>query len=149
MTEKRYSILLVDDELINIEILSALLRGKYDLLIAKGGKSALNIIGEGNLPDLILLDIMMPDLDGYSVCTLLKSDENTKDLPVIFISAMGQSVDEEVGLNLGAVDYIKKPFVPSIVLTRIETQLKLASSLKELKDLYSRSTIMNRLIKYK
>ncbi|HRW34403.1 MAG TPA: response regulator [Thermotogota bacterium] len=149
MDQKKSTILLVDDDLMNLTILSSLLEEKYNLMIARGGKQALDIIETGPLPDLVLLDIMMPDLDGYSVCTLLKSEEATKDIPVIFISAIGHSMDEEEGLNLGAVDFIKKPFVPSIVLARVDTQLKLANSLRELKDLYSKSTIMNRLIKYK
>lgn len=149
MNKKQSTILLVDDDLMNLKILSSLLGEEYNLMVAHGGKQALDFIEEGQLPDLILLDIMMPDLDGYSVCTLLKSEEATKDIPVIFISAVGQSVDEEEGLSLGAVDFIKKPFVPSIVLARVNTQLKLANSLRELKDLYSKSTIMNRLIKYK
>jgi len=149
MERKQRTILLVDDDLMNLKILTSVLGTKYNLLVAQGGKKALEMIEVAKLPDLILLDIMMPDLDGYSVCTLLKSEEATKDIPVIFISAMGQDVDEEVGLSLGAVDFIKKPFSLSIVLARVENQLKLANSLKELKELYSKSTIMNRLIKYK
>ena len=149
MEEKRNTILLVDDEPMNLKILSSLLKKKYTLMIANGGKKALEIIEQGKFPDLILLDIMMPDLDGYSVCTLLKSDENTKDIPIMFISAMDQPVDEEEGLSLGAVDYIKKPFVPSIVLARVETQLKLSKSIQKLKNHNSSSTIMNRLVKYK
>lgn len=118
-------------------------------MIANGGKMALDYVLEGKIPDLILLDIMMPDLDGYSVCTILKNEDSTKDIPIIFISAMDQKSDEQEGLNLGAVDYIKKPFIPSIVLARVETQLKLSNSLREIKTLYSNSRIMNKLVKYK
>jgi len=149
MDDNKSTILLVDDDPMNLEILSSVLGKQYNLIIARGGKQALNIIQVGEIPNLVLLDIMMPDLDGYSVCTLLKSEEATKDIPIIFISAMGQSGDEAEGFNLGAVDYIKKPFVPAIVLARVETHLKLANSLKKIKELYSKSTIMNRLIQYK
>lgn len=149
MDDNRSTILLVDDDLMNLEILSSVLGKQYNLIVARGGKQALDVIESGKIPNLVLLDIMMPDLDGYSVCTLFKSEEATKDIPIIFISAMGQSGDEAEGFNLGAVDYIKKPFVPSIVLARVETHLKLANSLKEIKELYSKSTIMNRLIHYK
>jgi CheY-like chemotaxis protein len=138
------TVMLVDDSPANLKILSAVLKGSYNLMIAKGGKKTLEIIDSGKMPDLILLDIIMPDLDGYSVCKLLKSSEKTRDIPIIFISAMNQSGDEEKGLKLGAVDYITKPFVPSIVLTRVDTQLKLSHSMHEIKRMYSKSIELNR-----
>src|SRR6056297_162683 len=133
------SILIADDSPANLKILSSLLKDYYKLRIANGGQMALDIIKKGKIPDLILLDIMMPDIDGFSVCKILKENETTKDIPVIFISALDEKGDEEKGLKLGAVDYITKPFVPSIVLTRVNTQLKLSHSIKETKRLYNES----------
>lgn len=136
MTEKRHIIMIVDDEPLNLKLLSGLLRDDYTLIAANSGKKALKIIHSGKIPDLILLDIMMPEIDGYEVCRALKDNEKTKDIPIIFISAMNEADDEEKGLSYGAVDYIRKPFVPSIVRARVNTHLRLSDSLSELKRLY-------------
>ena len=117
------SILLVDDNPANLQILFQTLEGVgCKLLIAKNGKGALAIAGRA-LPDLILLDIMMPDIDGYEVCRQLKSDSATADIPVIFLSALVDTEDKVKGFHLGAVDYITKPFQPDEVIARVDTHL--------------------------
>ena len=117
------SILLVDDNPTNLQVLFQTLEGVgCKLLIAKNGTGAITIAGKA-LPDLILLDIMMPDIDGYEVCRQLKADPATADIPVIFLSALGETEDKVKGLHLGAVDYITKPFQPDEVIARVNTHL--------------------------
>jgi sigma-B regulation protein RsbU (phosphoserine phosphatase) len=117
------SILLVDDNPTNLQVLFQTLEGVgCKLLIAKNGNGALAIAGKAQ-PDLILLDIMMPDIDGYEVCRQLKADPATADIPVIFLSALGETEDKVKGLHLGAVDYITKPFQPDEVIARVNTHL--------------------------
>ena len=117
------SILLVDDNPANLQILFQTLEGVgCKLLIAKNGQGALSIAGKA-LPDLILLDIMMPDIDGYEVCRQLKSNPATADIPVIFLSALVDTEDKVKGFHLGAVDYITKPFQPDEVIARVNTHL--------------------------
>ncbi len=118
-------VLIVDDQPANLKTLSALLHDDYRVLVAAGGTTALEIVHGKTLPDLILLDIMMPDMDGYEVCRRLKADAKTSDIPVIFVTAMDQDEDEELGFRLGAADYITKPFNPLIVRARVRTQLNL------------------------
>ena len=117
-------ILVVDDTEANVDILMETLGDDYDVSVAMDGESALEYLEE-NLPDLILLDIMMPGLDGYEVIERLKADERTRDIPVIFCTAMVQTEDETKGLKLGAVDYIRKPFSPPIVKARVRNHLRL------------------------
>ena len=117
------SILLVDDNPTNLQVLFQTLEGVgCKLLIAKNGEMALTIAGKA-LPDLILLDIMMPDIDGYEVCRRLKTNPATSGIPVIFLSALGDTGDKVKGLRLGAVDYITKPFQPDEVIARVNTHL--------------------------
>jgi sigma-B regulation protein RsbU (phosphoserine phosphatase) len=117
------SILLVDDNPTNLQVLFQTLEGVgCKLLIAKNGNGALAIAGKAR-PDLILLDIMMPDIDGYEVCRQLKDDPATANIPVIFLSALGETEDKVKGLHLGAVDYITKPFQPDEVIARVNTHL--------------------------
>ncbi|MGM0534184.1 MAG: response regulator [Campylobacterota bacterium] len=122
------TILVVDDTKENIHILVESL-DDYDIAVAKDGKSALEIVREETI-DLILLDVMMPEMDGYEVCARLKEDETTKDIPVIFLTAKVDIEDEIKGLRLGAVDYISKPFNPTLVRQRVQNHLLL----KEAKD---------------
>lgn len=122
---KREKILIVDDERFNITILVDLLGGDYDTIIAKNGEQALKRIQSATRPDIVLLDIMMPEMDGYEVCRRLKADPRTENIPVIFISALNQPGDEEKGLELGAVDYISKPFSPTLVKLRVRNHLRL------------------------
>lgn len=121
------TILAVDDTLANIDVLKGVLSQDYVVQAALSGKVALKII-EKHKPDLILLDIMMPDMDGYEVCQILKSQEATKDIPVIFLTAKIQEDDETKGLSLGAVDYITKPISPPILKERIKNHLLLQAS---------------------
>jgi len=117
------SILLVDDNPTNLQVLFQTLDGVgCKLLVAKNGEIALSIAGKAR-PDLILLDIMMPGIDGYEVCRRLKSVPATVDIPVIFLSALGETEDKVKGLQLGAVDYITKPFQPDEVIARVNTHL--------------------------
>jgi len=124
MDDNKQTIMIVDDESFNIKVLMEALADKYKIVASKNGKQALSRV-EKNPPDLILLDIMMPEMDGYEVCRLLKSNEKTRDIPVIFISAMTQMEDEKLGLELGAVDYITKPFHIAIIKARVDTHLML------------------------
>lgn len=118
-------VLVVDDTPENIEILGSILRPTYEVKAALNGERALKIARTEPRPDMILLDIMMPGMDGYEVCEHLKNDPSTSDIPVIFITAKDDTADEEHGFELGAVDYITKPISPSIVMARVKTQLAL------------------------
>ena len=120
----RPSLLLVDDEPTNLQLLRQVLQERYRLMFATDGERALQIAREQK-PDLILLDIMMPRMDGLTVCRELKADERTAHTPVIFVTALGDSVDEAQGLELGAVDYITKPISPPVVRARVQTHLSL------------------------
>lgn len=124
-------LLIVDDEPLNINVLVELFKGEYSLAVAKSGAQALQRARD-NTPDLILLDIMMPDMDGYSVLKALKEQEATRDVPVIFVTALGERGDEANGLELGAVDYITKPISPAIVKARVKNHLELHRARKTL-----------------
>ena len=126
------TILLVDDVADNIDILNEVLSPHYRTRVALNGEKALKIAFSATPPDLILLDIMMPGLDGYQVCEQLKNNPDTRDIPVIFVSAMSEVDDERHGLELGAVDYITKPISPAIVLARVRTHLALYDQNREL-----------------
>jgi len=123
----RHKVLVVDDTLANIEILYKILHGDYDVFFAKNGRDALKVV-QRELPDLILLDIMMPEMDGYQVCSQLKSNPQTAHIPVIFITAMGSEEDETRGLDCGAIDYLTKPISPPIVRARVRNHLELKRS---------------------
>ena len=125
MNEKKLKILIVDDEVMNIELLTLYLEPQYEVIFATNGESALKMT-DVHMPDLILLDIMMPDISGFDVLEKLKSEPHTLDIPVIFITGLNEAKDEEKGLALGAVDYITKPFRPSVVKVRVDTHLKMA-----------------------
>jgi putative two-component system response regulator len=122
---QKQTILIVDDTPDNIALLSALLKDQYKLKIATNGVKALQIAAVAPYPDLILLDVMMPEMDGYETCRRLKAVAETADIPVMFLTAKIHPEDEERGLTLGAVDYIAKPISPPIVLARVATQLTL------------------------
>ena len=141
----REKILIVDDMPANIRILGQLLRDRYDIRIANGGKKALAIAASENPPDLVLLDIMMPDMDGYEVCRRLKKDERLRNIPVIFITAKGEVEDETKGLEIGAVDYIIKPFNPSIIMARVKTHLELKRQRDELAQMTLDLTELNHM----
>lgn len=122
---KKQTILIVDDVTANIDILAELLRPDYKIRAATSGEKALKISFSDNPPDLILLDVMMPDIDGYEVCRILKESFQTKDIPIIFITGKTSIEDEIYGFNLGAVDYVRKPFNSIIVKARVNTHAEL------------------------
>ena len=130
-------ILVVDDEPLNINILVDLLKGDYKMMAAKSGKQALKAARSANRPDLILLDIMMPEMSGYEVCSILKEDPETKEIPIMFVSAMNEDADETKGFDLGAVDYITKPISPTILQARVKTHLALVQQASELKEAHA------------
>ena len=125
LLENNYNptILIVDDDKRNIITLSMCLRSDYNLLTALNAQEALTVL-DGNTPDLILLDIMMPDVSGYTLCAKLKAEQKTKNVPIIFITAKDATEDVIKGLDLGADDYITKPFKPAEVTARIRSTLR-------------------------
>jgi len=133
MENNNKTILIVEDEKLNINVLAELLKDEYKIIVAKTGKDALSRL-ELSKVDLILLDIMLPDTDGYSVCRKIKSSDRLKDIPIIFITSKNNVDDEIKGLSMGAIDYITKPFSPPILKTRIETHLKLVEYSRRLKN---------------
>jgi len=139
-----HNILVVDDVETNVDILVAILGDDYDLSVALDGPSALEYVAEEPV-DLILLDIMMPEMDGYEVCRQLKKNISTRSIPVIFVTAMGEVRDETKGFELGAVDYITKPVSPPIVKARVGTQLALYDQNRELeRKVQERTAELNR-----
>ena len=121
--QKKQTILVVDDTEIEIDILLSILSDDYNVRVATDGESALASIHR-NAPDMILLDIMMPELNGFDVCSCIKIDCSTHNIPVIFITSRNEAVDEARGLAMGAIDYIFKPFNPAIVKIRIKNYLE-------------------------
>ena len=118
-------ILIVDDQRQNIKVLKDFLRDDYKIMAAKTGEQALEAARSATPPDLILLDIIMPGMDGYHVCRQLKEDPKTMHIPVIFVTGLGSTSEEAKGFEMGAVDYITKPFRPVIVRARIKTHIQL------------------------
>uniref|UniRef100_A0A1S7LJQ9 Putative Response regulator receiver modulated metal dependent phosphohydrolase [Include Response regulator receiver domain and HD domain] n=1 Tax=Magnetococcus massalia (strain MO-1) TaxID=451514 RepID=A0A1S7LJQ9_MAGMO len=131
--EKRPTILIIDDTPDNIKLLVGLLKKSYNTLAATHGAKGIELASRTPQPDLILLDVMMPDLDGYAVCQALKSAPSTAEIPILFLTARASSDDEERGLDLGAVDYISKPISPPILLARLRTHLGLKQAQDSLK----------------
>src|SRR5215468_1825425 len=115
------TILVVDDTPSNISVLTEILRGDYRILAAINGEQSLKIARGDPPPDLILLDVMMPEMSGHEVCRRLKAESSTRKIPVIFVTAMNQVEDEALGFDLGAVDYITKPVSPPIVKPSLKT----------------------------
>ena len=131
---ERATILLVDDVPANLSLLSGILRDDYRIQLATSGAKALELV-EAGAPDLILLDIMMPEMDGHEVCRRLKSNPNTCDIPVLFVTAQNQVEDEELGLTLGAMDYIHKPISPPIIKARVRNHIAMKLQTDALKRL--------------
>jgi len=127
-------VLLVDDTPANIQVVHNILKDSYTIRIATNGIKALDLAKAFPQPDLILLDVMMPDLDGYEVCSRLKSDPNTREIPIIFLTGKTEPEDETKGFELGAVDYIHKPFSPAVVQARVETHLTLREAREQLAE---------------
>ena len=128
------TVLVVDDTPENLTLMGALLRDHFMVKVANNGEKALKIAMSDTPPDLVLLDIMMPGLDGYEVCRRLKATAATRDIPVIFLTARSDPDDERMGLALGAVDYITKPISPPILLARVNTHLALKATADFLRD---------------
>jgi putative two-component system response regulator len=129
--------LIVDDQPENLTVLGELLESEYQVRIANSGRGALKAAASLPRPDLILLDVMMPDIDGHEVLRRLRADPSTQDIPVIFVTAMNEAHDEELGFELGAVDYIAKPIKPAVVQARVRTQIQLKQALTSLRTLNS------------
>lgn len=125
----RPTILIVDDEISNIEIMNAILEDDYEICFATSGPRALET-ARANLPDLILLDILMPEMDGFEVCWRLKNEALLADVPVIFTTGLGDTEDEVRGLSLGAIDYVTKPIQPVVLRARVSNHIEL----KRLRD---------------
>ncbi len=142
--ESLMKILIVDDELVTREKLRKIMDSFGQCIVAENGADALQIATSQDPPDLILLDIIMPEMDGYEVCKRLKAKKRTSNIPVIFITAKQDEDDEARGLGLGAVDYIRKPFSPSIVKARVQTHLELEKHRNRLEEL-----VNERIVKLK
>lgn len=139
MKEKQ-RVLIIDDTPANIKVLNELLRGQYRVNVATNGLAGLEIASSDIRPDLILLDIMMPDMDGYEVIRKLKDNPKTENIPVLFITAKGEVEDETFGLSLGAVDYLRKPISPPIVKARVKAHMNLHLYQENLEELVKERT---------
>jgi diguanylate cyclase (GGDEF)-like protein len=137
----RQTILVVDDEAINIKIIEDALKDQYRVLFAMNGEEALNIAREDAQPDLILLDVVMPNMGGYEVCKKLKSNPLTQYIPVIFITSLENEIDETRGFEVGAVDFIRKPLRKAIVMARIKLHLELKNQM----DFHARRSLIDGL----
>jgi len=135
MDREKLTILVVDDTSENIDLLNNILHDTYRVKAAINGMQALKILEKDPTIDMILLDIMMPGMDGYEVCKRVKADPKLSNIPVIFVTALSEQEDEQKGLDLGAVDYITKPINPAIALSRIKTHLALHNQTRELEKL--------------
>jgi len=128
------TVLVVDDAADNLEVISGLLKGLYRVKVAANGEKGLQIARSDSPPDLVLLDIMMPEISGYEVCTQLKADPATHHIPIIFLTALSSAEDERKGLELGAEDYVTKPISPAILLARVKTHLRIKAAVDFLRD---------------
>ena len=126
MKENAQKILIIDDTVANIQILNEIFHEEYQIFFATSGGAGIEV-AQRELPDIILLDVMMPEMDGYETCLILKSDPVTSSIPVIFVTAMGEEEDETRGLGAGAIDYLTKPISPPIVKARVKNHLELKS----------------------
>ena len=132
--QDKATILVVDDAPANLSLMNGLLENEYKVKVATNGENALRIAAAASPPDLILLDVMMPGMDGYEVCRRLMANDRTRHIPVIFLTAKAEVEDEQRGLELGAVDYITKPISPPIVMARVKTHLGLKRMADFLRD---------------
>lgn len=140
MTTENYTILVVDDEPSNIAILSEILSDNYKVTAATNGAKAIQHCFSGKIPDLILLDVIMPEMDGYAVCKTLKNDPRTRNIPILFVTAKSSIEDEKLGLELGAIDYIRKPFSPPVILQRVKNHLAMYNQNRVLDEMIQRRT---------
>jgi len=135
--DRLHRVLIVDDELHEIKVLTKFLHDDYKIMAAKDGESALKIAQGSNPPDLILLDIIMPGLNGYATCEQLKENDTTKNIPVIFVTAISEVMDAARAFEFGAVDYVTKPFNPVTVKARVKTHIQLNDTLQDLQTALS------------
>lgn len=133
MIDKKHEVMIIDDEVVNLSVLSEILKNQYTVSVFKSGLEALKQIESGKRPDLILLDINMPEINGYDLLDRLYEDKKNREIPVIFITILDTVFDEEKGLSKGAVDFISKPFHAQIILARVKVQLELKESRDMLK----------------
>ncbi len=151
-TNFKPTILIVDDEHIGDQVLSHILSDTYNISVANSGEEALELINSGLKPNLILLDVMMPDMDGFEVCEKLQANVSTSDIPIIFITGLDDKHNEERGLKIGAVDYIYKPISPGIVRTRVRLHLELQQhrefleKIVQLENAYEDAKLMREII---
>ena len=131
-TDERKLVLIVDDAPANLQMMRSILKDDFKIRVATSGAKALDLVKAEPHPDLILLDVMMPQMDGYEVCELLKASPEAKDIPVIFLTGMTEAIDETKGSQVGAVDYIHKPFSPAVVKARVHTHLVLREAREQL-----------------
>ncbi|WP_018294725.1 adenylate/guanylate cyclase domain-containing protein [Mariprofundus ferrooxydans] len=149
MNNEQATVLVVDDTPENIDVLRGILKGTYKVKVAINGMQALKLCATDTPPDLILLDVMMPGMDGYEVCRKLKEDPRSEGIPVIFVTAKNETRDEILGFEVGGVDYISKPVTPAVVLARVATHLKLRSAYRFIRETFGRylsKDIVNALI---
>lgn len=139
MTEKQ-TVLAIDDVPANLKLLGQILGSQYRYLCATSGQAGLEI-ALAQQPDIILLDVMMPDVDGYEICARLKADASTRAIPVIFITSLKEETDETRGLEIGAIDYVTKPFCPAIIQARVRNHLEL----KRYRDMLERMSVTDGL----
>jgi serine phosphatase RsbU (regulator of sigma subunit) len=129
---QKKTVLIVDDAPANIQIVHSILKDEYRVRVATSGRKAMELVNAKPRPDLVLLDVMMPEMDGYEVCGRLKASKETRDIPVIFLTGMTDADDETKGFQAGAVDYIHKPFSPAVVKARVQTHLVLRDAREQL-----------------
>ena len=134
-------VLIVDDVRINLQTLAHILKDEYTVKVASGGAQALELAVQEPIPDLVLLDVGMPDISGYDVCRILREDSTTVNIPIIFVTGKDSIEEEEYGLSIGAVDYITKPIHPSIVKARVKTHI----TLKQQRDLLKSMAVRDQL----
>ena len=130
--KEKKTVLVVDDAPANIRVVNEILHDTYKVRVATNGAKALELANTMPAPDLVLLDVVMPGMDGYEVCTRLKADPATRDIPVIFLTGQTEITDETKGFEVGAVDYIHKPFSPAVVAARVHTHLALRETREQL-----------------
>jgi len=140
MSENKKTVLVVDDNQANLDVMKGILAGHYTVRAATSGRLAIKAVYAAHLPDLILLDVMMPEMDGYEVCRLLKADERTRRIPIIFVTAKSDAKDEAYGFSIGAADYLIKPVSAPVVLARVNTHLTLYDRERHLEGLVQERT---------
>jgi len=138
MEQEKATVLVVDDTPENIDVLRGILKNSYKVKVAINGMQAIKLCACDNPPDLVLLDVMMPGMDGYQVCEALKQDPRSQGVPVIFVTAKNETRDEVRGFEVGGVDYISKPITPAVVLARVATHLKLRSAYRFIRKTFGR-----------